>query len=94
MCLNLSTVITGHRKLRAYLHRFKIIVDAMCPCETNPQSTDHVIWEWTLLNKLRQSLRNSIMKAGGSWPMSNTELANMYMNIFQKFVNAINLETL
>jgi len=94
MCLNLSTLITGHGKLRAYLHRFEIIEDPMCPCETNSQTTDHLIWECTLLSKQRQSLKNSTIETGGSWPISNTELANTYTNIFQKFVNSINLETL
>jgi len=91
MCLNLSTVITGHGKLRAYLHKFKIIEDRMCPCEMNPQTTDHLIRECTLLSKQRQS---SIMEAGGSWPVSNTELADTYTNIFQKILNSIYLETL
>ena len=93
MCLNLSTVITGHGKFRGYLHRFKII-DPMRPCEMNPQTTDHLIRECTLLRKQRQRLKKSIMKAGGNWPKSNTELANTYKNIFHKFVNSINLETL
>jgi len=83
MCLNLSTVITGHGKLRAYLHRFKIIDDPMCPCEMNPRTTDHLIRECTLFRKQRQRLKNSIIKASGSWPISNTELANTYTNIFQ-----------
>jgi len=83
MCLTLSMVITGQVKLRAYLHRFKIIEDPMCPCETNPQTIDHLIWECTLLSKQRQSLKNGIIEAGGSWPISNIELANTYTNIFQ-----------
>lgn len=94
MSLNLSTVITGHGKLRAYLHRFKIIEDPMCPCEMNPQTTDHVIRECTLLSKQTQILQRSIITAGGRWPISKTELANKYMNLFQKFVNSINFKTL
>jgi hypothetical protein len=31
--LNLSMVVTGHGKLRSYLHRFKIIDDPTCPCQ-------------------------------------------------------------
>jgi len=84
MCLNLSTVITGQGKLRAYLHRFKIIEDLMCRCEMNPQTTDHLTRECTLLSKQRQSLKNSIMKAGGSWPISNTELAKHIHDHIQK----------
>jgi hypothetical protein len=83
MSLNRSTLITGHEKLGAYLHRFKIIKCLMCPCEKNPQTTDHLIRECTLLSKQRQILKNSITKMGGRWPISNTELANKYTNLFQ-----------
>ena len=83
MCLNLSTVITGHGKLRAYLHRFKETEDPVRPCETNPHTSDHLIRGCTLLSKQRQSLKNGIIMAGGSWPISNIELANTYTNIFQ-----------
>jgi len=66
MCLNLSKVITGHGKLRSCLPRFKIIDDPMCPCEVNPQTSDHLIRECTLLRKQRQRLNNIIIKAGGA----------------------------
>jgi hypothetical protein len=85
-------VITGHGKLRAYLHRFKITEDPMYPCEMNSQTTDHLIRECTLLSKQRQILKNSITKASGRWPISINELANKYTNLF--YVNSINYETL
>jgi len=94
MCLHLSTIVTGHGKLRAYLHRFKIIEDLMCPSKMNPQTTDHLTWECALLCKQRQSLKNNITKAGGRWPTSNHELENKYTNLFLNFVNTINFETL
>jgi len=43
MCLHLSMIVTGHWKLRAYLNRFKIIEDPMCPCKMNPQTAGHLI---------------------------------------------------
>jgi hypothetical protein len=94
MCLYLSTIVTGHGKVRAYLHRFKINEDPMCPCKMNPQTTDHLIRECALLSKQRQSLKNNITKAGGRWPISSYELANKYTHLFLKFVNTINSETL
>jgi hypothetical protein len=94
MNLNLSTVVTGHGKFRSYLHRFKIIDDLTCPCQMGPQSTEHLIRECTILNKQRETLKNGITKAGGKWPPSNSELANKYTNLFQKFVNSINFEGL
>jgi hypothetical protein len=94
MCLHLSTIVTGHGKLRAYLHRFKKTEHPMCPCKMNPQTTDHLIWECTLLSKQRHTLKNNIIKAGGRWPISNNELANEYTHLFLKFVNTIDFETL
>jgi hypothetical protein len=60
----------------------------------SPQTTDHLIWGCGLLGKQRQVLRNSIMKAGGKWPITNSDLANKYTKFFEKFVNSINFEDL
>ena len=94
MCINFSTIITGHGKLRTYFHRFKIIDDPTCLCKMSPQTTDHLLRECDLLTEQRQVLRNSIMKAGGNWPITNSDLANKYTKIFQRFVNTINFEIL
>jgi len=94
MCINLSTTVTGHGKLRSYFHRFKIIEDAMCLGKMSPQTTDHLLWECELLRKQRQVLRNSITKAGGNWPKINSDLANKYTKFFQMFVNTIHFKTL
>jgi hypothetical protein len=82
MRLNISMVITGHGKLRAYLHRFKIIEDPMCPCEMNSQTNDHLIHECILLSKQRHILKKRITKAGRRWSISNNELSNKYTNLF------------
>jgi hypothetical protein len=94
MNLNLSTVVTGHGKLRSYLYRFKTIDDPTCPCQMGSQSTEHLVRECTTLKKQRGTLKNGIRNVGGSWPLSNSELANGYTDIFQKFVNSINFEGL
>jgi hypothetical protein len=75
-CIYVSTTVTGHGKMRLYFHRFKIIEDPTCLCEISPQTTDHLLWECELLRKQRQILRNSIMKAGGNWPITNSDLGN------------------
>ena len=56
MCLHLSTKVTDHGKLRAYLNGFKINDVPMCPCKMNPQPTDHLIRQCASLSKQRQSL--------------------------------------
>ena len=93
-CINFSMIITGHGKLRTYFHRFKMIDDPTCLCKMSPQTADHLLWECDLLKKQRQVLRNSITKAGGNWPITNSDLANKYTKFFQRFVNTINFEIL
>ena len=83
MYINLSTIITGHGKLRSYFHSFKIIGDPTCHCKMSPQTTDHLQLECELLRKQRQVLRNSITKAGGNWPIINSDLANKYTKLFK-----------
>jgi hypothetical protein len=95
MCINLSTIVTGHGKLRSNFHRFKIIDDPTCLCKKSPQTADHLLSECELLRKQRQALRNSIMKVGGNWPITNCDLAIKYTKFFfQKFVNTINFKIL
>jgi hypothetical protein len=38
--------------------------------------------------------KTDITKVGGRWPLPNSELANKYTKLFQKFVNSINFEDL
>jgi hypothetical protein len=90
----LSTIVTGHGKLRSYFQRFKIIDDPTCLCKKSPQTADHLLWKCELLRKQTQVLRNSIMKVGGNWPITKFDLANKYTKLLQKFVNTTNFETL
>jgi hypothetical protein len=83
MCINLSTIVTGHGKLRSYFHIFKIIEDPTGLCNMSPRTADHLLWECELLRKQRDVLKNSIKKAGGNWPITNSDLANKYKKFFQ-----------
>jgi ribonuclease HI len=37
-------LVTGHGKLRSYLHRFGITDNPMCPCEEEEQTSNHLIF--------------------------------------------------
>jgi len=42
-----TTMVTGHWKLRSYVHRYRITVDSMCRCgEEKEQTTDHLIFQF------------------------------------------------
>jgi len=57
---NLTAIVTGHGKTRAYLQRFKIIENATFPCGKRDQTTDHLIFECELLTKERNRMKSSI----------------------------------
>ena len=59
-----------------------------------PQTSDHLLWECKLLRKQRDVLKNRIKKAGGNWPITNSDLANKHTKLFKMLVNSINFEIL
>jgi len=59
---NFTTMVTGHGKTKAYLHRFKIIEALTCPCGTRDQTTNHLLFECELLNKERNIIKLSVLK--------------------------------
>jgi len=94
MNIKRSTIVTGHGTLRSYYHRFKIIDDPTCVCKKGPQTSDHLLWECEQLTKQREALKNRIKKAGGNWPITNSDLANKHTKLFQIFAKSINFEIL
>jgi hypothetical protein len=61
---SIATVVTGHGKTRANLHRFKILEHATCVCKHGDQTTDHLLYHCTLLETEREVLKQSILKTG------------------------------
>ena len=42
---NLTTILTGHGNIKAYLQRFQISDDSTCLCGKGEQTTDHIIYD-------------------------------------------------
>jgi ribonuclease HI len=85
---NFTTMVTGHGKTKAYLHRFKIIDTPTCPCGTGDQTIDHLLFECKLLNEERNCLKQLILKTN-DWPISKRDLIRKYFKEFTKFTNKI-----
>jgi hypothetical protein len=89
-----TTVMTGHGKIKAYLHRFKLIGLATCPCRDNTDQTiDHIIYECELLKTQRDNLRLTVSKAD-SWPANKHTLLGRHYSAFKKFINQIAFDEL
>jgi ribonuclease HI len=52
----LTTILTGHGNIKAYLYQFKVIASPTCPCGKDDQNIDHLIYECELLNPQREIL--------------------------------------
>jgi hypothetical protein len=69
-----TTIVIGHRKTRAYLYRFKLADNPMCPCNEGQQTPEHLIYECKHLETQRSSLIKCVTTRGGDWPPTNDEL--------------------
>ncbi|KAJ4449250.1 hypothetical protein ANN_00647 [Periplaneta americana] len=70
-----TAMTTGHGKLRAYLHRFRIIESPICPCGQQEQTVNHVIFDCNIVTRQRNDMIRKIQEAGGKWPTTCEALA-------------------
>ena len=74
---NLTALVIGHGKTRAYFHRLKVLDQATCALKKGDQTTDHLINQCTLLQMQRDHLKSNVLKRG-DWPASHQELINTW----------------
>jgi hypothetical protein len=89
----LTTILTGHGNIKAYLYRFKIIASPTYPCGKDDQHIDHLIYECELLNPQRETLRCSVNKID-KWPTTKYKLINNHHSAFKTFINQIPFDSL
>jgi hypothetical protein len=90
---NFTAMVTGHGRTRAYLHRFRLIDNAMCPCNKEGQTVDHLIHQCTLLHTNRELLTENVQQSG-NWPASKQELIKKHFRSFFIFTKYINFDEL
>ena len=90
---NVTMLLTGHRKLRSYFHRFKILDNPTCPCGADQQNADHIIYECNKFAAERTALVNSIRSKAGKWPATESDLLQKYKTDFIHFLYLIDLDT-
>ena len=57
-------MLTGHGRLKAYYHRFKIIEVPSCTYGAGSQTAHHLLYDCKLYNKKRTQLRDIIKSKG------------------------------
>ena len=86
-------MVTGHGNINSYLHRFKISETSLCPCGTQVQTTDHLLFECERLRKELNNLTTTTLKTD-VWQTSKPELIREHFKPFFKFTNAILIDKL
>ena len=76
-----TAMVTGHGKTRAYLHRFKILEHATCPCGNESQTVEHILERCPILNTQRELFKKKYSK--------QLELANKQTGINIKTLKII-----
>jgi len=90
---NFTAMVTGHGKTSAYLHRFKIIENATCPCNRGDQTINHLLNQCALLRTQSELLRNNVLKSG-KWPVNQEELITKHLKSFLIFIKSIDFDQL
>ena len=87
--LEFNAIVSGHRKKKAYLNRFKLTDNPMCPCIEGEQSVENLIYVCSILEPNRSDMIKHITTRGRIWPPTNNELVNKYLNAFTKSVKSV-----
>jgi hypothetical protein len=90
---NVTAMLTGHGKTRAYLHRFKVKDNAYCVCKLGDQTIDHLLYDCNLLESQRRLLRNKVTE-NGQWPPEKHELIKNNLGPFINFIESIDFDRL
>jgi len=90
---NFTAMVSGHGKTRAYLHRFKLLESATCPCNKGDQTTDHLLYHCTVLHQQRETVVKDTLKHG-IWPISKHDLITKYLKAFMKFAYSVDFDKL
>jgi hypothetical protein len=82
-----TATVSGHGKTRAYLNRFKIIDDPMCPCNEGEQTVEPLIYVCSILEPHRSTMIKHITTGRGIWPPTHNVLTDKYLTVLQKLLN-------
>jgi len=85
---NFTAIVTGHDKLKTYLHKYKIIQNPQCICSKGEQTVDHIIYSCNRHEKERDKLVAVITRTE-QWPVSKSKMMLKYYKDFKQFTDSI-----
>ena len=88
---NVTAMLTGHGKTRAYLHRFKIRDDSQCVCKQGEQTIDHLLYDCNQLEAQRGILRKEVTK-NRQWPADKNALITKHLEPLLNYIESIDFD--
>jgi len=88
-----SAMVMGHGKTRAYIHCFRILEHATCPCGKGEWTIDHLINQCLILHKQGELFKSNVLKSG-KWLPSKRQMILKHLKSFLLFLKSINLDLL
>jgi hypothetical protein len=58
------------------------------------QSSEHLICDCKILALERDILKQQIKTRGGTWPPTNSDFIEIYLDVFSKFIKSIDFKIL
>ena len=89
-----TAIVSGHGKTKAYLNRFKLIDNPICPCNEGEKSVEHLMYVCNILEPNKSAMIKHKTIRGGTLRPTNNELVSKYLNVFTKFVKSIDFTKL
>lgn len=84
-----SAMVTGHGKNKSHLHRIGILNDPTCPCQKAMQTVDHLLYDCEMQHQARNTMKEEIRKAGGTWPVPEKDFILKYSTQFKKYIRTV-----
>ena len=89
----ITAVLSGHGKIRAYLHRFNLRDEAKYICGKEDQTMDHVLFHCTKTSAQRDLLKRRIYKIMNLHD-NKLELITKYRKVYSAFIESIDFDLL
>ena len=86
----LVQVLSGHSKLRSFLHRIGVESEGTCPCRANIETTQHFLFDCHLYHSLRKPILHSCRNIPWPPPLHFFTSSTQKLTLLKSFIHKTN----
>ena len=84
----LVQVLSGHSKLRSFLHRIGVESEGTCPCRANIETTQHFLFDCHLYHSLRAPMLHSCRNIPWPPPLNFFTTSTHNLTLLKSFIHS------